>query len=377
MNTRQILSLGIALFAMFFGAGNIIFPLELGRIMGDRVLFGAPGIFLSAVIMPLVGIIAGVLFEGDYEAFFARIGRIPGFLLAFICMVLVGPLGAIPRAITVSHGAVSWYFPVIKLWLFTIVSGVVIYFFTIHRNKVVDVIGRILGPLKIVLIVTIIGAGFIVSPSMPHTDIGLVEGFAAGLREGYMTLDLLAAIFFAKLIMVGVGGDSSRSMITDLVKASMIGALLLGSVYVGFMLIAAFHGTVVPAVEAKDLVFALSDYLLGRLGFISSATVAVACLVTAIALTAVFADYLSAVLFKNVVSYKVGIALTVFVTSAFANLGFSGIMSAIAPVVVICYPAMIVLAVFNIAYKLWGVESVKLPVYATLAATIARYVGMF
>jgi LIVCS family branched-chain amino acid:cation transporter len=373
MKTVDIISLGIALFAMFFGAGNVIFPLDLGRILGDHVIFGIFGLFLSAVLMPLIGVFAGVLYQGDYRSFFGRLGKIPGELMTLACMVTIGIFGAIPRILTVAHAALAWYLPFIPLWAFTIVAGLVILLAILQENNVVTVIGKFLGPIKIVLLTGIIIAGFLVPGSLEQTAFTSGQALWNGFIEGYSTLDLLGAIFFAKLIMVGVKHQHgvSRKLLIDLCKAGGVGAFLLGTMYVGFMYTSAMHGYEVAFVSRKHLMFALGDLLLGRLGLLLGITIVLATLTTAIALSAVFADYLSTDLLKKKISYRTAAILSVAVACAFANLGFEGIMNYIEPMAFICYPAMIVLSLVNIAHKLFGFKPVKTPVFATLIGTFA------
>lgn len=378
MNNKQVFSLGLALFAIFFGAGNVVFPLALGRTMGDQVWPAIIGIFISAVIMPLTGLLAGALFLGDYRAFFNRIGSVPGELFAFLCMIFIGPFGAIPRIITLSHSAFAWYFPSFKLWLFSILSGIFVWLLTIRKNEIIGIIGKYLGPIKVTLLITVIMSAFFIPASTQHTDFSSLASFKGGFLEGFLTMDLLVAIFFAKLVVDGLDKallKQPKRLLNLLCKAGAIGSLLLGGIYVGFMLAGSLHGSQVPCATTDQLIFALSDYLLGRLGVISSFTVAAACLTTAIALTSLFSDYLSREVFKRRISYRASITFTVFVMTAFANLGFDGIMKMIVPVVTLCSPALIVLAIFNVLHKTHHVNVVKVPVYLTLMASFAMKYG--
>ncbi|HOK52804.1 MAG TPA: branched-chain amino acid transport system II carrier protein, partial [Bacteroidales bacterium] len=92
--TSQSLAIGLALFSMFFGAGNIIYPLAIGQYAGDKNIFAMAGMLLTAVLMPIAGVVAMVLFDGDYRQFFGRLGRMPGFLLGLVTISLLGPLGS-------------------------------------------------------------------------------------------------------------------------------------------------------------------------------------------------------------------------------------------------------------------------------------------
>ena len=84
----EALSIGLAMFSMFFGAGNIIYPLAVGQYAGDQNFYAMLGLIITAAIMPIAGVIAMILFEGDYRAFFGRLGKVPGFLLALIIISL-------------------------------------------------------------------------------------------------------------------------------------------------------------------------------------------------------------------------------------------------------------------------------------------------
>ncbi|HJZ23647.1 MAG TPA: branched-chain amino acid transport system II carrier protein [Candidatus Babeliales bacterium] len=372
MNFRTILALGIALFAIFFGAGNVVFPLDLGRQLGDKYIWGIIGILISGVIMPLVGVFGAALYDGNYREFFRRIGVIPGEILSLIIILLVGPFGAIPRTITVAHAAISWYFPAVSLFIFSIVTGVLVLLAALNQEKVIDVLGKFLGPIKVVLILSVIVCGFFIAPVIMPTNWTPLDAIWQGLGMGTYTLDLLAAMLITKLVLMGIDRSeikTQRDLIIGLTKAGFIAAFLLGLVYVGFMIVGAFHGAQVPAVPTQQLIFAIADFVMGRFGFLSSLTVATACLVTAIALTSIFADYITNLaqeLFHERISYKQAVFGSIIITVIFANLGFGGIMRYIGPIAVICYPALIVLVACNIAYKLFRFKLVKLPFYVTL-----------
>src|SRR5262245_55918616 len=99
----ESLSIGLAMFSMFFGAGNVIFPLAVGQFAGDKNLFATLGLILTAAVMPIAGVMGMILYDGNYRDFFGRLGKIPGFLLALIIITLLGPLGSTPRCIALSY----------------------------------------------------------------------------------------------------------------------------------------------------------------------------------------------------------------------------------------------------------------------------------
>lgn len=373
MKKPGILSAGIAMFAMMFGAGNVIFPLALGRDVGSGVCFALAGFVLTAVIVPLLGIVSIAFYQGNYKKFLGTMGRIPGTVIALLCMILIGPFGCIPRCITISHAALTWYLPQVTLLMFSIFAAALIFIATISKSGVVGMLGRYLGPLKFVLLMIIMAVGLLNGAQLMHNSISPLRAFASGLVEGYGTMDLLAALFFSGLICASLRNEDepagSPALIMRCIKAGMIGGLLLGVVYSGFCLVAACNAYQVQGVDKSQLLSALATLVLGGYGgMLANATVALSCLTTAIALTTVFADYVNKELSRGNVSYKLALAGTVVMSSMMTNLGFNGIMAVIKPIIVVCYPALIVLSIMNIAHKTIGLDQIKIPVFLTLIA---------
>ena len=165
--------------------------------------------------------------------------------------------------------------------------------------------------------------------------------------------------------------NSEKSLLVKTLVAGSIGISLLGLIYSGFSYVSAFYSTQLAAVEPDALISAVSYYTLGPLaGLFTCIAVSLACLTTAIALSVVFTDYMRTKLFANKINYNSALLITTVITFAFSNIGFSGIMRLIVPILFVCYPALIVLAVLNIAYKLWDVQLVKVPVFGTFAAVL-------
>src|SRR5579859_7269674 len=96
----SLLTTGLALFSMFFGAGNLIFPLLIGNFAGSNVWFAIAGLGVTAVVVPFLGLAAMVFFQGDLHRFFGRVGKVPGMLLLFLLQLILGPFGVIPRLVT-------------------------------------------------------------------------------------------------------------------------------------------------------------------------------------------------------------------------------------------------------------------------------------
>ncbi len=374
MQTSRLIQLGLAIFAMLFGAGNVVYPLCLGRDAGSMVMFAVIGFIITGVVVPLIGLVSAALFNGDYKKFLGMAGRWPGMIIAFICMLLLGPLGATPRCITLAHGAVHWHLPTISLFVFSLITAVLIFFSTIRRSMVVELMGKVFGPIKLVLLFIIITLGLLATAAPLTTVLTGSTAFARGFADGYLTLDLIGTIFFSALIIRSIRTsmkpeerDDQAAIAWYGLKAGVIGGSLLGLVYVGFSFAAAKHGIALEFVDKTELLSALAEMVLGaRASILANITTTIACLSTAIALTAVFAEYMASELFGGRIKYIHALVVTVVMNLAMTNLGFSGLAHVMEPLVVVCYPALIVLSLANAAHVFWRFNYIKEVVIGTL-----------
>ena len=369
---------GLAMFSMFFGAGNIVFPLALGQMAGDKNLFAIIGLLITAVGMPFLGLIGMILFNGNYESFMGRMGKLPGFVLILLTIALIGPFAGIPRCITLSFDNIAPYLPgAISLFGFSIAAAVTIFLFAVKESSIIDILGYVLSPLLLISLGFIMLFGLIYAPTAAVSTLGSGELFVRGLTTGYQTMDLLAAIFFASVVLSILRSKmhpdkrSDYKHIASLAfKASIIGASLLGIVYLGMSFVSARYGAVLSGFAPQQLLGAIAAQVLGRFaGLVVSTAVALACLTTAITLTVVTADFIKDDLSGGMLGYRSSLLVTLGLTIIVASLKFEGIVAMIGPVLVLCYPAIIVLSALNIAYKLWNVQVVKGPVWATIAIT--------
>lgn len=380
----SVWSTSLAVFAMFFGAGNLIFPLLLGQYAGDKNIYATIGFLGTAVLMPVIGLMAMAFFNGNYKEFFYRVGKPLGIFLLLLCMFLLGPLAIIPRTITLTHSIFDYTFIESPLWLFSLISCLIILPFAWYRGRLIDVFAYALTPLLILFLAFIIikGISLPATPSIPNgKTIGTV--FLHGLEQGYNTLDLLAALFFSTLIITGISShaintnqNNSRYLFLTTLKVSLIGGGLLALTYIGMSHVTALHGQHPTLLEATpdQLIAALSWILLGEQASVIAAIItALACLTTAISLTIIFAEFLQNYLFAGKITYTYSLFITLIMAFFVSLLGFSGIMKLLLPLLKIFYPVFITLSVVNIAYKMWGFKMVKTPVYLTLLISLGIY----
>ncbi len=366
----SVFSTGLALFSMFFGAGNIIFPLLVGRMSGTETPFALLGLGFSAVLFPFLGLIAMMFYGGKLTEFLKRLGKWPAIGLLFILQMSQGPVGAMPRLVTLMHASIKPFLP-LSLLAFSILICALVFFLTVRPQKIIRLLGSILTPLLLLALGALVFIGAIWAPEAKPVFEGAGHYFGVGLKMGYQTMDLTAALLFAGLILphLSQGTDDPKEIRRRMTHASLIASGLLMATYIGLCWISAHHNF--EGVAPEDLLQRIATQVMGPYGgIVSAAAVFLACLTTAISLAAVFGNYLRA---EMNLREKTALGVTLGVTALMANLGFSGIVKLWGPILEVLYPSLIVLCLLNIAYSLYQVKPIRVPVFATLGIAFGGY----
>lgn len=367
------LSTGLAMFSMFFGAGNITFPLIIGQTVEGGLVWALLGLVLTAIVIPFSGLLSISLYEGDYESFFSRIGKGPGLFVIILLLAMIGPFGGIPRCITLTYSTLKVYFSGMHLLTFSLVSCLIVFLCSWKKNRILDLIGYVLSPILVLLLVVIIIKGVFFSNSDPVGSSHVTHPFFYGLREGYNTMDLLAAFFFSSLVYNKLKEQQGerKSVLVPVFKASLIGAGLLSMIYIGFSYVAAHHSMALDGTGADQLLGRIGQIVLGQhAGLIVCMSIALTCLTTAIALTVVCAEFLQKRITKGRLSYDWSLVAVLVTTACVSTLEFTGIVKLLAPVLEVVYPSMLVLCVMNVFHKLLNYQPVKVPVFVTLSLVL-------
>src|SRR3990167_9855894 len=207
--SSNIITIGLAIFSMFFGAGNLMYPLYVGLHSGANNMYGMFGFLITAVLLPLIGLIAMILFDGNYEEFFGRLGTGIGKTIIFLCMLIIGPMIAIPRIVTLSHTMIAPFLPITLLQEVTTFSSFVFAFIflgitflaTFRENRIVDLLGTVISPLLLLSLFSIIAKGIFTGQEIIHISALPWDAFVANFIRGYETLDLLGGIFFSSIVI--------------------------------------------------------------------------------------------------------------------------------------------------------------------------------
>lgn len=391
--TSYTVTTGLAIFSMLFGAGNLMYPLVTGMLAGNQTPIGMIGFFLTAVFVPVIGLITMILFDGNYELFFKRLGNLPGSFCIWACMMFLGPIVAIPRIVTLSHTMIAPFMPIPFLqdannhmasFIFALIFLSITFLTTYRENKIVDILGNYISPALITALTVIIFMGIFNAKEVYICTKESFEIFKSNVILGYQTLDLLGALFFASIVLnilkntLGQQLDQKPRLLAWVgLKAGIIGTLLLGLVYIGMGYLGAHYGCGLQDLNAGQLFREVSFRILGSYGAAIIATaVLMACLSTAIALGAVVGEYAQFKLFKNHISFATSLCLILLACIPLSTIGLDAVLKLTGgPITYIGYPVLITITFCNLGYKLFGFKPIKIPVLATFIITLLNYVA--
>lgn len=378
MRTRQMFVSGFALFAMFFGAGNLIFPPFLGKSGGEDWVIGFLCFFLVEALS-CVGIYATIHAGGSVQSMHRSIGAKPGVVLNTAAILCTGVFIAPPRtAATTYEMAVRPLFDGIGLLPFSILFFAIVLLLTIRPSRVVEIIGKCLTPALLVGILILIIVGIVnpIGEIAPSTSANIVQD---GVLAGYQAMDILSVAGFAIIIqdnMVQSGWKTWKEQRSHVAGTTGVAALLLAVVYGGLTYLGASTGASFGnGLDQAALIVAITQELLGQAGVVILAVVVtLACLTTAIGLFGATASYFER-LTGGRLPYQTSVVLLAVIGCAICNLGLSTIISAASPVLsVICPPFMT--TVVLLAFQNW-ISRAGLYKGAALGATLAALVLTF
>lgn len=346
--------IGLALFSMFFGAGNLIYPLFVGQMAQDQSIWASFGFLITAVGVPFLGVIAMIVYEGDYTKFFQCLGGKLGALLIAILLTVWIPLGSAPRCITLAYSSMASYVDIGPLWLFSFIYCAVIFFVIGTKGRMLDILGYVLTPCLLVCLGLIIYNGVTVTEMFAAPTGDGVKHFFNGLTEGYNTMDLIASFFFSASIIEILRNATHEKVqpVRITLKACIVGMSLLAIIYINLIALAGVHFELLSNVPKEQMLAHISKSVLGpHLGMISVLAIFLACLTTSVALVVVYADYLNKVLFKSHPSDFWAKVTTLGITFVISMTGLAGITMITAPILEIFYPILIAMILVNLSVK--------------------------
>ena len=339
--------IGFALFSMFFGAGNVIFPPYLGLSCGKQWFLGFACYYLADIGLALAALFA-VLRSGSPEHMTRRIGKGPSTLLMSAIILCIGPMLAIPRTAATTYEMslaplVSGFSPL----LFSVLFFAVILLLCLRESAVVDIVGKVLTPVLLIGLLVLIVKG-VLAPIGPVPDRVLVDNVpVTGIEAGYQTMDVLAAVIFGIIILKSArdkGYTDPKAQARVVAGAGLVAGAALLVVYLGLTYLGVTTSRFFNlSVLRTFLVVSIVRNLMGNAGIVLfSIVVALACVTTAVALVSSAASYFSKLSGGRLRYTWLVVAICLF-SAAAANLGLDQIVSIAAPILSIVYPPTLVL----------------------------------
>lgn len=385
LSWRDYLYVGSMLFGLFFGAGNLIFPVHMGQEAGATILLANLGFLITGIGLPFLGVIAiGISKSNGVFDLATRINRRYAIGFTVLLYLTIGPFFALPRLATTSFEiGLAPFIPSdqhqIILAIFSGLFFLIAWAFSRKPSKLLGYVGKFLNPLFLFLLGILILFAFI-DPlgAVSSASIGNAyaeNSFFKGFTEGYNTLDALASLAFGIIIVStirGMGVEKPNDIAKDTIKAGAISIILMGVIYT----LLSYMGTMslgkFPLSENGGIALAqIANHYLGNLGSILLASIVIlACLKTAIGLITACSETFSELFPKG--SYAFYIAIASILPCLFANVGLTNIIQFSVPVLMFLYPLAMTLMILVIISPLFQhrKEVYRMTTYVTLIAAL-------
>lgn len=351
--------IGSLLFGLFFGAGNLIFPVHMGQQAGSNTLQATIGFLITGVGLPILGVIATAISGNESLFDMAKpVNRLYSILFTCMLYLTIGPLFAIPRTATVAFEVglkpfIAEEYLLLGLFVFSLIFFAVTLYFSLRPGRILDWVGRYLTPVFVVLLSILIIASYV-------NPMGQVSGHAAqgnyidkplftGILDGYNTMDALASLAFAIIIISNIeklGIKNPKRKAIEVCKSGLVCLVGMSVIYASLAYMGATSlGSVTSAKNGGIIMSMVSEHYFGFTGkILLAAIVTVACLKTAIGLITSCAQMFTTMFPKSVSYNKYAIIFTV---SSFiiANFGLNKIIELSVPVLMFLYPLAITLII--------------------------------
>lgn len=348
----DIIICGFALFAIFFGAGNLIFPPYLGVISGNNWGIANIAFLLSDPLLPILGVIVTALLGGQATDLGKRVSKHFSIIIGAISIILIGPLFAVPRTGATTHEIfVQSFVPTAPQWITSLIFFGLTLYIAIHSHTVIDAIGKYLTPILLFILLLVFIAA-VVQPNasfQPTTSAGL---FSQSFKEGYQTMDALGAALMAGVVISDLtrrGYTEKKEQHQMMFGVGIVSFILLALVYSSLTYAGATVSTVYDStVQRPALLIGLIEQLLGSFGKVAMGiTVSFACLTTSVGLITTCGHYFST-LTNGKLEYKKIVVVSVVLSFLLSLLGVDALLQLAVPVLSAIYPMVIALIFLSI-----------------------------
>lgn len=351
------LVIGLALFAMFFGAGNLIFPPYLGLASGENWIIGFIVYFIFDIGLAMIGIFAMMRNNCKLSSVTGQVGKIPSLFINIILVICIGPVFVIPRTAATTFEMLSSVnvIPRSSLLIFSLIYFAIVLILTIRPTKVVDIVGKLLTPILFFGLTALIIYG-IVNPLGPISESAKMSAVVKqGVTTGYQTMDVFGGLILASILIdcvIRKGYKEHKTQSSIIGIGCIIASVLLLFVYGGLTYLGASSSAVNNlSIDRASLLVNISSGLMGKYGsFALCIIVGSACLTTAIGLTSSCADYFEELSNKKI-SYKAIVLISIFVSMIISNMGLNKIIEFAGPILNFTYPIVLVMITLSMSVK--------------------------
>lgn len=352
---KDVIIVGFALFAIFFGAGNLIFPPYLGVLSGTEYKKAMLGFLLTDPVLPILGVIITAKLGGGAEDLGKRVGNKFAKILGTVTILTIGPLFAIPRTAATTHEVfVSKVFPGTPEWVTALIFFMLTAIFVFNETGVIDKIGKYLTPGLVIILLVIIGK-CIVDPIGVMNIATENQIFLKGFAEGYQTMDALGAALMSGIVVSdlkrkGYVNDEERLKLVKWV--GLVAFVLLAIIYGGLIYVGATASKIYTVQNTRvDILLGTVQNILGSAGKIAiGIAVSLACLTTSVGLSAIAGDFFSNIT-KDKLGYKPIVLATVVISGVLSLVGVEALIKAAVPILSTVYPIIMVLIFLGIFEK--------------------------
>ena len=358
LTIQQRLLVAGTLFGMFFGAGNLIFPVHLGQMAGSNAIAATIGFIITAVGIPIFGVAAIAITHSDgLQTLSSKVGKGYGIFFTCLLYLTIGPLFAIPRCATVSFttGIAPLLAENTPEWPFLLVFSAVFFgfvlFFSLRPGKITVWIGKIINPLFLIFFAVLVIAALL-SPGAPVSSIEPIESYRSNaffpaLIEGYGTMDAIAGLAFGIVVIDVIrrmGVDNDDAIAEDVLSSGLLTGALMALIYVVSIVVGAQSRGLFELSENGGIALTqIAGHYLGGVGlFILAFTITFACLKTSIGLVTACAETFSKMT-NGKISYRSWAILFTVFSFAVSNIGLSAIIEYSIPMLMLIYPPAIAL----------------------------------
>ena len=370
LTMRQKILVAGTLFGMFFGAGNLIFPVHLGQLAGRNVIPAIIGFIVTAVGIPIFGVAAiGITHSDGLQTLSSKVGKVYGIFFTCLLYLTIGPLFAIPRCATVSFttGVAPMLLDPSKEWLALLIFSAIFFafvlFFSLRPGKITVWIGKIINPVFLLFLAVLVIAALL-KPGASISDVAPTEPYAtktsaffSSFIEGYGTMDAIAGLAFGIVVIDVIrrmGVDNDDAVAVDVLGSGTLTGILMAVIYVV---------TILMGTQSRGL-FEISDnggialtqiagHYFGGVGqIILAVTITFACLKTSIGLVTSCSETFVKMTHGKI-SYKLWAILFTLFSFAVSNVGLSAIIEYSIPMLMLIYPPAIALIILAFAGKLF------------------------